>query len=172
MLSFKLYVDAFGHGEIYIYNPSITDANIIVTSFSSEFDSTTLALSDIGQDFSSIEFSGKVEATGDLKTLITSIDRKIVDYTNLFNEVKETVETLKPVPCTKWYKGINTDAEHMYTMKYIELLSNDSDTDLFVTISSTGNITLKSGEVLNKIMLDAVRTITIPKNATYRLIGG
>lgn len=154
----KLYVDAFGHEEIYIYNPSVSDANIIITSFTGNFDSSVLALSDIGQDFSQIDFSGEVDAKGDLKTILSNIE--------------EMLESLKPIPCTKFYKGTNTDAEHLYTMKYIELLSNDSTEDLFIAISSTGNITLKPGEVLNKIHLDAIRQITIPKNSTYRLVGG
>lgn len=257
----KLYVDAYGHEEIYIYNPSLKDINVVITSFTAPFEPTVLGLSDIGQDFSQIEFSGEVDASGNLKTLITSINKKIVDYTNLLTAIEskignsdskdytaylltienkivsvfESIDSLLPfirdivqnetvnydelygllqsfvidyrtdianlhgtvmsidgktydygnllveikealtssvTKCTKWYKGENTDAENKYTMKYIELLSNDSDSDLFVTISSTGNITLKPGEVLNKIMLDAVRTITIPKNSTYRLIGG
>ena len=175
----KVFVDAYGHEEIYIYNPSITDANIVITSFSADFNPTVLALSDIGQDFSSIEFSGEVDASGDLKTLITNIKNNSANNSTTLDTIlseleliKESVTTLKEIPCTKWYKGTNTDAENKYTMQYIELLSNDSDTDLFVTISSTGNITLKPGEVLNKIKLDAVRTITIPKYATYRLIGG
>lgn len=183
--STKLYVDAYGHEEIYIYNPSIHDANIVITSFSGPFEPTVLGLSDIGQDFSSIDFSGEVDATGDLKTILNSINTYLsnkedgTNYTESITEIKselstinETISSLKQVPCTKWYSGTATDAEHKYTMKYIELLSNDGDADMKVTISSTGNITLKSGEVLNKILLDDIRTITIPKNSTYRFIGG
>ena len=179
----KLYVDAYGHEAIYIYNPSISDANIVITSFTAPFEPTVLGLSDIGQDFSSIDFSGTVDATGDLKILLTAIKNNsanssinytedITDIKSELSSIKETISSLKQVPCTKWYSGTNTDAEYKCTMSYIELLSNDGATDFKVTISSTGNITLKPGEVLNKIMLDAVRTITIPKNSTYRLIGG
>ena len=200
--STKVFVDAFGHHEIYIYNPSIEDTNIILTSFSADFDPSVLALSDIGQDFSQIDFSGEVDATGDMKTMLSNINDKMpvisqihtaINYikndVDVINDLKSnsdlTVQDLLNIKtnvlnlvslmtdtCTKWYKGENTEAENKYTMKYIELLSNDGDSDLFVTISSTGNITLKPGEVLNKIRLDEVRTITIPKNSTYRLIGG
>lgn len=222
----KLYVDAYGHDEIYIYNPSVSDANIIITSFTANFDSTVLALSDIGQDFSQIDFSGSVDASGDLKTILTAIknnsntdsdnieriikqlnetwdtekgtstirtilndmyghtktiknaidnNNDVSTFGNVISQlgsINETLSSLKPVPCTKWYSGVNTDAENMYTMKYIKTISNDGESDMKVMISSTGNITLKPGEVLSDITLDATRTITIPKNSTYRLIGG
>jgi len=59
--SSKLVVDAYGHDEIYIYNPSSEDINIIVTSFEAEFNPTALALNGLGFDLSNVELSADVK---------------------------------------------------------------------------------------------------------------
>lgn len=62
--SSKLFVDAYGRDEIYIYNPSTEDTNIIITSFEAPFDATATALSDIGMDFGDIEIVTTANITG------------------------------------------------------------------------------------------------------------
>lgn len=189
----KLHVDAYGHDEIYIYNPSEFDANIIITSFSAEFEPTVLGLSDIGQDFSSIEMSGEFDATGDLDKNISSIKSSSASTNTNLGMIKSDVDTLKTdvktiqntlntigasidlikgvTKCTKFYIGENTDAENMYTFNHIELLSNDSDSDMNLTLAGS-RFVLKPHEVLNKILFDGTKTVKIPKNSSFRIIGG
>lgn len=164
----KLYVDAYGHDEIYIYNPSIEDANIIITSFSGPFDASVLALSDIGQDFSQIDFSGSVDATGDLKALLTSVNDTVFNYVPMLMSVRDTLFNQR---CTIFRQETNTTASITLKMFYIELFSNDSDTDLELTINNV-KFTLKAHEVLNKVQFTRQLNIVVPTNATFRVIGG
>ena len=60
----KLYVDAFGSENLYIYNPNSEEINIIVTSFKAEFDPVALAMTDLSQDFSDIQLNTNTAITG------------------------------------------------------------------------------------------------------------
>lgn len=96
--STKLYVDAYGHDNVYIFNPSDKDAEIIVTSFEAEFNPVVLGLTDFGTDMSDIVVSSEI--TGDaltyLKNMVklqdisnaTSYMKNIHDYTSL---IKSTI---------------------------------------------------------------------------------
>ena len=181
----KLYVDAYGHDEIYIYNPSSTDANIIVTSFSASFDSTVLALSDVGQDFSNIEFSGEMEAKGEMKNILENINKyisKLSDCASSLAEVNETVQDYVPTiynihNILDNQRNVIIRQEKQTTeaitlkMFHIELLSNDSDSDLNLTINNRP-FTLKPNEILNKIQIKSQTNVVIPVNSTFRVIGG
>lgn len=164
----KLYVDAHGKHEIYIYNPSITDANIIITSFTAPFDSSVLALSDIGQDFSQIDFSGEVDATGDLKTLLESMNDTSFNYIPMLMTIRDNLDRQR---CTIFRQEANTTSDITLKMFYIEFLSNDSDSDIELTINNV-NFTLKANEVLNKVHFTRQLSIKIPSGATFRVIGG
>ena len=172
--SAKMHIEPYGHDEIYIYNPSNNDANILITSFYDDFDATALALSGIGVDLANVEMSAEVDAKGELKDILNNINKYIpnnADIKTMLESIKSTIEA-NSTKCTKFYMEENTDAEQMYTFKYIELITNDSDTDMTFSISGTGRFTLKPNEVLSKISLDGVKTIKIPKNSSYRVIGG
>lgn len=166
--STKLYVDAYGHEEIYIYNPSVTEANIIITSFSANFDSTVLAMSDFGQDFSQIDFSGEVDATGDMKTMLKNISDTVYDYVPMIMSVRDSINRQQ---CTIFRQETNTTSDITLKMFYIELLSNDSDSDLELTINNV-KFTLKAHEVLNKVHFTRQLNIKVPSGATFRVIGG
>ena len=239
--SSKLCLDTHGHKEIYIYNPSIEDANIIVTSFEAPFEAETLAMSGLGQDMNTIELSGEFDAKGDLKTNINHItellrtnlellsmnpdatpidsylarmesilnimqmclsanpeeeipisssitfmlerlniiseqltivdENGIVPIGGLLNMIRDILEIKLPSPCTKYYMESNTDAEQMYTFKYIKFISNDSETDLTFVLGGN-RFTLKAQESLTDILLEDIKTLKIPKNSSYRVIGG
>ncbi len=188
----KLYVDAYGHDEVYIYNPSIKDTNIIITSFTSEFNPLVLAMSDIGQDFAEVEFSGQVDATGNLKNIlellkdnvsdiakkgtttkdyITTIMNNVINMRSDISNMNHNISLIAPIPCTKFAIETNTDAEYLYTVSYINLLSNDGDSDMSVVLGGN-RFVLKPNEVLTDIHFNEVKTIKIPKNNSFRLIGG
>ena len=140
----KLYVDAYGHHEIYIYNPSVTDANIVITSFTAPFDPTTLGLSDIGQDFSSIEFTGEVEATGDLKRMIANINNITnnmnTDTYKIYlatNKIKETVLNNE----TKLNEIYNSFGSHL----------NQMTPDINSILSNVNEILTKQNSILEEI---------------------
>lgn len=158
----KLFVDAYGHDEVYIFNPSVTDANIIITSFNAPFDSSVLALSDIGQDFSQIDFSGEVDATGDLKTNIKKIVDAVEnnqgnseDNTNLEAILKQLTEV--------WVNGTSTirtmlNDTYDRTNKIQKVLDNNND------LNTYGNLVKQLGElskwlnVVNPIYKDIMET--------------
>ena len=137
----KLYVDAYGHDEIYIYNPALTDANIVITSFSAPFEPTVLGLSDIGQDFSSIEISGEFDATGNMKTMLQSINDNVNDNIGFLYNIHTILNNQR---CTIFRQEDKTASEITLKMTYIELFSNDSDSDMNLKINNV-NFTLKAG---------------------------
>lgn len=53
--SMKMYAEPFNRTALYIYNPSGNEVNIVVLSFSAEFDPLTLALSEINLDLSATD---------------------------------------------------------------------------------------------------------------------
>ena len=164
----KLFVDAYGHDEIYIYNPSVSDSNIVITSFSAPFEPSVLAMCGVGQDFSNIELSGSFDATGDMKTFLKNINDNIDDNIGFLYNIHDI---LKNQQCTIIRQETNTANDITLKMFHIELLSNDSDSDMNIKINNV-NFTLKSGEVLNKIHFTRQSSIVIPKNASFRVIGG
>lgn len=60
----KLFVDAYGHEQIYIYNPSMEEVNIIVTSFEADFDPSVLAMTDTGDSLIEVEMKGDTIISG------------------------------------------------------------------------------------------------------------
>ena len=60
----KLFVDAYGHEQIYIYNPSMEEVNIIVTSFEAPFDPSVLAMTDMGDSIIEVEMNGNMVVSG------------------------------------------------------------------------------------------------------------
>lgn len=166
--SSKLHVDAHGKEQIYIYNPSITDANIIITSFKANFDPTVLAMSGLGQDFSEIDFSGEVDASGDLKTLLESMNDTSFNYIPMLMTIRDNLDRQR---CTIFRQEANTGSDITLKMFYIEFLSNDSDSDIELTINNV-KFTLKAHEVLNKVHFTRQLNIKIPSGATFRVIGG
>ena len=73
--------------------------------------------------------------------------------------------------CTKFEVEENTEAENLYTFSYIELLSNDGENDINLVIAGN-RFVLKPNEVINKMLLEGIQTVKIPKNSSYRIIGG
>ena len=65
----------------------------------------------------------------------------------------------------------NTTSAITLKMFHIELLSNDSDSDLILTINNK-SFTLKPHEVLNKIQFKSQTNVVVPIGATFRVIGG
>lgn len=92
--STKLCVDAFGSEQIYILNPSEYDTNIIITSFSGEFDASAVAMSGFGQDFSSIELSGEFDAKGDLKEILSGIKSSSTSNKNTLSTMKTSLSSI------------------------------------------------------------------------------
>lgn len=83
--SSKLFVDAYGHDHVYIFNPSMEDAPLIITSFSAPFEPSVLALSEIGTDFSDIVINSN--------TLITGFEAPLPHGDNVIGKVKHDDET-------------------------------------------------------------------------------
>lgn len=180
----KLYVDAYGHDEIYLYNPSIADANIIITSFNADFEPSVLALSDVGQDFSNIEFTGEVDATGDLKNILNRVDTNVnFNKEATLQMVSETAKlnnTVKNI-CAVYSKEMNVSSSSAFTsycddnriVTCIDFLSNDGENDIVLGICNIldnpdeywTNITVKSGESINNLVTYA-SAITMTCNNT------
>ena len=183
--STKLYVDAYGHEEIYIYNPSIHDANIVITSFTGPFEPTVLGLSDIGQDFSSIDFSGEVDATGDLKVILNNILKSLEndnssDNTSDMDIVLEAINNKNK--CAVYSKEMTISSSSLFTsycednriVSSIDFLSNDGEHDIILGLCNIldnpddywTTITIKSGEVINNISAYASAIKISCNNAT------
>ena len=126
--STKLYVDAYGHDNIYIYNPSTEDANIIITSFEAEFDPTVLALTDSGEDFSSLEINANSVITG-FECELPSGDNVIGkvglidDVVNILNDIKNKKVDL--TTCNNALSDINTKLEE--TNRKISSIGQNTD---------------------------------------------
>lgn len=161
----SLYVDAYGHESIYIYNPSEFDANIVITSFTANFDPSVLALSGMGQDLSSIELSGKFDATGDLETNIAEIKNNAATLKTLHDYLKWKKS------CTIIKSGTNIETDDTTTLNYINMLSNDSDNDMEITLKQSTFI-LKPHEVLTDLFFHSKITLIISSGSSFRLIGG
>lgn len=115
--SSKLVVDAYGHEQIYIYNPSTSeDINIIVTSFEAEFNPTTIALNGLSFDLANIEMTtestikdfecslpagtntiGKVELTGQVPGTIVEIKNSLTAITE--GSIKESLGDIVNALC-------------------------------------------------------------------------
>lgn len=162
--SSKLYVDAYGRPEIYIYNPSLEDVNIIITSFYADFDPSALAMSNFGLDLANISLSGEFDATGDLKTLISRISENLenkIDYTALLEGINNKNK------CAVYAKDMSVSASSIFTsycednriVTSIDFLSNDGENDITLGICNIldnpdeywTTITVKSGEVINNL---------------------
>lgn len=90
---------------------------------------------------------------------------------NVYAEVQKlnTLLTEKKVNYMK--SGTNIVAGVAQYYKYINFLSNDGEADMEVTFGTTDFI-LKPGEVLHDIHFSTNTSVTIPKGATYRIMGG
>ena len=169
--STKVYVDVYGHDEIYLYNPSIEDANIIITSFSSEFNPSVLAMSDIGQDFSSIDFSGEVDATGNLETILNNIKSNTGMMCSSIDSINTNTISLNQYTkkiCAVYSKEMKVSSSSMFTsycednriITGIDFLSNDGENDIVLGICNIldnpdeywTTITVKSGEAINDLL--------------------
>lgn len=169
----KLFVDAYGHDEIYIYNPSEYDHNIIITSFTDEFNATALALSDMGIDFADVTLSGEFDATGDLKKTLTNIYKALGNSTNesyasktvnALSEVKAVNETMSDniVSVANKIKtnGDNNNLNLSYIIELLQGLQNPETAtynvqgfkkDFFVGESETYIVTAPENHYFNRI---------------------
>lgn len=161
----NLFVDAYGHEVIHIYNPSEYDANIVITSFTADFDPSVLALCGMGQDLTNIELSGKFDATGDLETNITEIKNNVSTLKTLYDYLKWKKS------CTIIKSGTNIETDDTTTLNYINMLSNDSDNDMEITLKQSTFI-LKPHEVLTDLFFHSKITLIISSGSSFRLIGG
>lgn len=104
--STKLCVDPTGHHEIYIYNPSKDDVNIIAVSFEAPFDISALAMSNFGLSLADIN----VNADSVIKSFETSlpagsnkIGKVSIDGKISVNEI----DALKSIVNNIYENGIN-----------------------------------------------------------------
>lgn len=156
--SSKLCADAHGHHEIYIYNPSISDANIIITSFKADFEAETLALVGIGQDMTMLELSGEVDAKGDLKTLLSSIKNNTVNYSEAINNKNKCAVYAKDMTVSPSSIFISY-CEDNRIVTAVDFLSNDGENDIVLGICNIldnpdeywTTITIKPNEVINNL---------------------
>lgn len=162
----KMYAEPFRQTRLYIFNPSSEDVRCSVLSFTAEFDPLTLALSDMELDLSGTTLEANTVISGFSSPLpagynnigtvngssvyvdeIHGIDDTVVEK---FGKGKQTGESL-----TYLSNDANTAAEKSTSnVKYVNFIANDSDTDsISVYLGSSGEITLKAGEVINDIYL-------------------
>ncbi|MBE7054400.1 MAG: hypothetical protein E7391_09075 [Ruminococcaceae bacterium] len=84
---------------------------------------------------------------------------------SIYNPNKQINKTFK-----KYYDGINTTSENMHTFNYIKMIANDGENDITVIIGGNRCV-LKPNQIIYDIELDGIKTIKIPKNSTYRIMG-
>lgn len=106
--STKLFVDAYGHDNLYMYNPSTENANILITSFKAEFNPTVLAVSEIGTDFSDITINAD--------TAIKSFECPLPSGNNTIGKVGLETAVAKDIQDIKTVAGgTYTNSENLKT---------------------------------------------------------
>lgn len=176
----KLYGEPFNRNNLYILNPSGSTVGVTVVSFAAEFDPTTLALADLELDFSASSLETSTVITGFNSALpqgsnkIGSVDvgnfpsdyakaGNQKDYTALINTIITSLSSLvKPVKTVADFSEKTVDSAGYEKVvadgtrfTAINFLSNDSDVQIFVTLSQDGysdeTIRLEPKEVLQNI---------------------
>ena len=160
----KLYAEPFRQSRLYVFNPSTEDVRCTVLSFTAEFDPLTLALSDMELDLSGTTLEANTVISGFSSPLpngynnIGTVNGSSV-YVDEIHGIDDTVvekfRTQTGESLTYLYNDAETAAEKSTSnVKYVNFIANDSDTDsISVYLGSSGEITLKAGEVINDIYL-------------------
>lgn len=158
--STKLFVDAYGHDNLYMFNPSTENANILITSFKAEFNPTVLAVSEIGTDFSDITINAD--------TAIKSFECPLPSGTNTIGKVGLETAVSKDIQDIKTVSGgtytntesLKTSLSNIYTF----LTNGITKTNISDIKTDTTNIYNKLETVYNEI----VPNIEKIKNSIYK----
>lgn len=161
--STKLFVDAYGHDNLYMYNPSKENANILITSFKAEFNPTVLAVSEIGTDFSDITINAD--------TAIKSFECPLPSGTNTIGKVGLETAVSKDIQDIKTVAGgTYTNSENLKTSVsniYNFLLNG-------ITKTNISDILTVLNSIKEKISLnDTLTKVTnVKKSNSYTLKSG
>lgn len=169
----KLYAEPFRQSRLYVFNPSTENVRCTVLSFTAEFDPLTLALSDMELDLSGTTLEANTVISGFSSPLpngynnIGTVNGSSVyvdEIHGIDDIVVEKFRTQTGESLTYLSNNADTAAEKSTSnVKYVNFISNDSDTDsISVYLGTSGEITLKAGEVINDIYL---------KDASVRING-
>ena len=142
-----LYVDPYGHEEVYIYNPSNEPVNIIMVSFYADFDTTTLAMSNVFQDFNTIQLNGEFDAKGDMKLKLKNIEESTSAIKGYVNSKKDPVynkvsKLMKASFSSKLISGLNLYETTITATPGYTLSNNvyDYDNNVMKPIYNVSNI--------------------------------
>ena len=183
----KLYTEPSRRNNLYIYNPSGVDVDVIIVSFEAEFDPATLAMADMEFDVANQTMTTETTITGFNQPLpagtnnigkVTLADHaKYEEYLVAIRDAAKVLDT-RSRRFAHCKSGTATSAGVIYntaaTICHIAFLSNDGETALTLTLTeddgTVNSIEVKAGEVLNNIECTLASIKVSGNNVPFRMI--